>query len=172
MRFRRAATLLALGSLLPVSGTGLAWEVPGYFSSDNVEHVAHIPLNTDGAGARIVGEYLYLTTSRDLKIYDVSDAEAPQLAGELVLPQMPYFAEEDVDTNGEILLIDGPNGQLSRLYVIDVEDKADPKIVGELQGRGTDQHTFTCVLDCTWAYGSRGAVIDLRDPSRPRYAGD
>lgn len=163
--------LLALGLS---SGTelGVAQTDAGYFASDNVEHVAHIPLNSDSAGARVVGSFLYLTTSRDLKIYDVSDPEVPRLAGELLLPQMPYFVEEDVDTNGKILLIDGPNGPLSRLYVIDVEDKSDPAIIGELRGEGTDQHTFTCVLDCKWVYGSRGAVIDLRDPTRPRYAGD
>lgn len=171
MRHAIAVGLLSLGSL---SGAelGIAQIGPGYFASDNVEHVAHIPLNNDSPGARVVNDYLYLTTSRDLRIYDVSDAEAPRLAGELLLPQMPYFAEEDVDTNGKILLIDGPNGPLSRLYIIDVEDKSDPTIIGELRGEGADQHTFTCVLDCKWAYGSRGAVIDLRDPTRPRYEGD
>lgn len=163
--------LLSLG-LLSGSQLGIAQPGPGYFASENVEHVLHIPLNNDSPGARIVRDHLYLTTSRDLRIYDVSDAEAPRLTGELLLPQMPYFAEEDVDTNGKILLIDGPNGPLSRLYIIDVENKSDPMIIGELRGEGADQHTFTCVLDCTWAYGSRGAVIDLRDPTRPRYASD
>lgn len=171
MRLGIAVTLLSL-ALSASAETGSAQVGPGYFASTNVEHVAHIPLNNDSAGARIVQDHLYLTTSRDLRIYDISDPVAPRLVGELVLPQLPYFAEEDVDTNGNILLIDGPNGELARLYVIDVEDKSNPTVIGELRGEGADQHTFTCVLDCKWAYGSRGAVVDLRDPSEPRYAGD
>lgn len=31
--------------------------------------------------------------------------------------------------------------------------------------------TMTCILDCRWAYGSRGTILDLRNPSRPRLAG-
>lgn len=170
-RLKAVATLLLAGISLG-EPAGARDEVPPYFASDNVEHVAHIPLNNDSAGARVVEGYLYITTSRDLKIYDLGEPAAPVLAGELILPQLPYFAEEDVDTNGEILLIDGPNGPLSRLYVIDVEDKSNPTIVGEMGGAGADQHTFSCILDCSWAYGSRGAVVDLRDPTRPRHVAD
>jgi hypothetical protein len=32
-------------------------------------------------------------------------------------------------------------------------------------------HTFSCVLGCTWAYGSRGSIVDLRDPAHPKVAG-
>jgi hypothetical protein len=28
------------------------------------------------------------------------------------------------------------------------------------------------VLDCTWAYGSAGVIVDLRDPTAPKVAGD
>lgn len=155
------ALLLLAASSLPTAGVGRAQENPVFFASENVEHLAHIPLNNDSPGARILGDYLYLTTSRDLRIYDISDAEAPQLAGELVLPQTPYLAQEDVDTNGEILLI-GAN-------VIDVEDKSAPKIIGS---HGANEHTISCVLDCKWAYGAGGAIVDLRDPTRPKLVGD
>src|SRR5688572_29338076 len=77
---------------------------PGYFASDNVEFVAHVPLNNDSAGAKLVGDYFYITSSRGLLIYDVTDPVAPALTGFLPLLQQPYFAEEDPDTNGEILL--------------------------------------------------------------------
>lgn len=93
---------------------------------------------------------MYITTSRALTIYNLKDPEAPERMGTVVLPQDPYFAEEDVDTNGKILLI----GTLMSLYVIDVEDKSNPKIIGQLEG--ADQHTISCVLDCTYAYGSDG----------------
>lgn len=51
-----------------------------------------------------------------------------------------------------------------------MRDKALPALAGRLAG--TDEHTITCVLDCTWAYGSGGAIVDLRQPSAPRLAGD
>ena len=53
--------------------------------------------------------------------------------------------------------------------VYDVSDKANPALVGRLAG--VDQHTMRCVLDCTWVYGSEGAIIDLRDPTEPKLAG-
>jgi hypothetical protein len=162
--------LLVVLAALPLAPAVAGEPPPGYFMSPNVHHVAHIPLNNDSAGARILGDHLYITTSRDLKIYDVSSPESPREVGSLLLPQMPYFAEEDVDTNGRILLVDGPNGPAATLNVIDVEDETNPRVIGTLEG--LDQHTFSCVLDCRWAYGSRGAVVDLRDPAHPDLAGD
>lgn len=138
----------------------------GGFASDNVEHVTHIPLNLDSAGARLVDGYFYITTSNGLTIYDVSEPESPQRLGFLPMPQQPYFAEEDVDTNGRILLISTFNG----LNVVDVEDKSNPVVIGEVSG--LDEHTFSCVLDCKWAYGSEGAIVDLRDPSEPKQVGN
>lgn len=140
--------------------------IPVYFASDNVEYVGYVPLENDTAGARVVGKYLYITTSRGLTIYDLSDPESPQRLGSTVLFQEPYFAEEDVDTNGEILLI----GALGTLHVIDVEDKSNPTVIAELDG--ADEHTISCVLDCTWAYGSGGVIVDLRNPTKPKIAGD
>ncbi len=137
---------------------------PGYFASDNVSWVTNIPIETDSPGARIVGKYLYITTARNLSIYDISTPESPQLTGFLPMPQVPQFAEEDVDTNGKILLI----GTFGTLYVIDVEDKSNPTTIGEV---ATDAHTFSCVLNCRWAYGSDGQVVDLRDPTAPEEVG-
>lgn len=138
---------------------------PGGLASDNVEWLKHLPFDIDTAGARIVGDYFYITNSRGLSIYDLTDPLNPALQGVLPLPQTPYLAEEDVDTNGEILLI----SSISSLYVIDVEDKTNPQIIGELSG--AEQHTWSCVLDCTWAYGSGGMIADLRDPTAPTAAG-
>ncbi len=173
IRSRRTRTILA-GLLVtaaalaaPASAAELDGPGPGYFASDNVEWVTNIPIETDSAGAQLVGKYLYITTSRDLTIYDVSDPENPQRRGFLVLPQQPYFAEEDVDTNGKILLI---GTYVDTLYVIDVEDKSNPTVIGELDG--ADQHTWSCVLSCKWAYGSEGLIADLRDPAAPKLAGD
>ena len=155
----------------PIPGT----PAPGYFATDNVEWLLNIPINTDSAGARIHGSFLYVTEDRGLTIYDISDPELPLWQSFTPLPQMPYWTEEDVDTNGKILLIgsygdltDGID-QLNKVSVIDVTDKTAPEIIGEVQG--ADNHTISCVLDCTWAYGSGGTIVDLRDPTQPKIAG-
>ena len=160
-RWSRLALLLSLGLLLQGPQVDVAQGIPVFFASENVEYLAHIPLNYDSPGARIVGDYLYLTTSRDLRIYDISEPANPQLTGELSFSQSPYFAQEDVDTNGEILLIGGS--------VINVEDKSAPKIIGTHRA---PSHTITCVLDCKWAYAANGLIVDLRDPAHPAVVGD
>lgn len=136
----------------------------GGLSSDNVEFVKNFPQHTDTAGARKVGNYFYITTERDLTIYDVTTPEDPVEVGSLVLPEpgQPVFTEEDPDTNGKILLIS--NGDV--LMVIDVTDKTNPTVLSTLDG--ADNHTVSCILDCTWAYGSEGLIVDLRDPAEPR----
>ncbi len=139
---------------------------PGYFASVNIEYVGYVPLENDTSGARIVGKFLYITNSRSLTIYDLSDPVAPKRLGTVVIAQDPYFAEEDVDTNGKILLV----GSLGTLNVVDVEDKSNPKVIGTLDG--ADQHTITCVLDCKYGYGSEGIIVDLRDPTKPKAVGN
>jgi hypothetical protein len=135
----------------------------GGYSSDNVEFVKNFPQHTDSAGGRKVGDFFYITTERDLTIYDVTEPADPQEVGSLVLPELgqPVFTEEDPDTNGEILLVS--NGGV--LMVIDVSDKTAPALLSTLDD--ADDHTVSCVLDCTWAYGSEGTIVDLRDPASP-----
>jgi len=149
-----------------------AFAVPGHaapppgFASSNIEFLGNVPLHADTAGARIRDGYLYVTSSHELTIYDIADPVNPKPVSTLPIPQQPYFAEEDVDTNGKVLLI----GTLQSLLVIDVRDKTLPKLTGVLQGG--DSHTITCVLDCTWSYASYGQIVDLRDPANPRAVGD
>lgn len=40
-------------------------------------------MHADGVGARIVGKYMYLTTERDLTIYDISKPAAPERLGHM-----------------------------------------------------------------------------------------
>src|SRR5688500_2749186 len=170
--FKRALTA-ALTCLLLGAGIASASPLvvgppgPGYFASDNVEFVGHVPLNNDSAGGKVVGDYFYITSSRGLLIYDVSDPVAPAMVGRLPLLQQPYFAEEDPDTNGKILLVGGFDGVLN---VISVEDKTNPQVIGQLADG--DAHTTSCVLNCKWAYNDDGQIIDLRDPTAPKIAGD
>ena len=158
------AGLVGLLTPAPASGTG--------FASDNVTHVKTVPVEAGYAtGGRLVGGHFYVAGLKSFSIYDVSDAENPQLLS--ITPHLGSFPTEDVDTNGKILLIQDESGVgRSRggvLHVYDVEDKAAPKKVGELAG--VNSHTFSCVLKCRYAYGSRGHIVDLKDPSQPKLVG-
>ncbi len=123
----------------------------------NVEWVGTVPLTNDSAGGRKFGNHFYLTSSTALHIFDVTNPTSPVRTGLLQFPQSPQFAQEDPDTNGKILLISNS--------VIDVSNKADPRIIGT---HDAASHTITCVLDCTWAYASNGRIVDLRNPAKPR----
>ena len=138
-----------------------------YFASDNIDYIDHIPLQNDTAGARILGKYMYVTTSRELSIYDLSNPLRPKRVGSTFSPQLPYFPQEDVDTNGKIVLVGSINGTLN---VINVEDKTNPQVVGRVDGGAG--HTNTCLLDCTYSYGAEGQVVDLRDPANPTLIGN
>ena len=173
-----AVLALLLGSVPTAGAASLASEIgPGYIATDNVEWLGNIPVNTDSAGGRLVDGFFYITDDRGLTIYDVSNPEAPQRAGFAPVPQGAYYVEEDLDTNGKIALIGSygdlspaDDGPLNRLVVVDVEDKANPTVVGEIEG--VDSHTVSCVLDCTYAYNSDGRIIDLTDPAAPKLAGN
>ena len=160
----RLALLLATATLLAAAPAASAQAPLGGVTSDNVEYVKNFASHADSSGARLKDGYFYITTERDLSIYDVEDAENPVRVGHMYLdsPGRPVFTEEDPDTNGRILLI--WNGD--ELQVVDVSDKTAPEVIGRVAG--PDQHTVSCILDCTWAYGSEGAIVDLRDPKAPR----
>ncbi|MGH2695062.1 MAG: LVIVD repeat-containing protein [Actinomycetota bacterium] len=144
----------------------------GGISSNNVEFIRHIPISIDGVGGRVVGKWFYTNDQNKIMIFDISKPEDPQLTGVLPMPQEWLFSREDLDTNGEILIMPNTAGAgsvppdgLGTLYVIDVEDKSNPQIVGTAPG---GQHTQSCILDCRWAYGSDGAIHDLRNPAKPK----
>lgn len=160
-----AATAAAIAgvSLLAGAVPASAGVTAAGVTSDNVTHVRNLSQHADTSGARLVGNYFYITTGRDLTIYDVSTPENPKPVGDLRLPQVaePTIPEEDVDTNGRILLVE--NGDT--LSVIDVTDKSDPEVLSQVPDAAV--HTITCVLDCKYAYGENGKIFDLTDPTRP-----
>ncbi len=175
-RARSAAGLVALAGLTGLSGGVVAAPAigPGYFATDNVGWVSNIPLNADSAGGKIVGKTLYVTDDRGLTTYDISVPSAPRPLGFLPVPQQPYAPEEDVDTNGRVLVIGAPwtdtGGPLGKLNVIDVRDPARPTITATVDG--ADAHTVTCVLDCRFAWLNSGDIVDLRNLEAPRIAGN
>ncbi|MDQ3964200.1 MAG: hypothetical protein M3277_09875 [Actinomycetota bacterium] len=160
-----AATLAVLGTMV-LSTTAPAAPSQGGLASDNVTYVTTIPFDAGGAtGARVYGKHLYVGGARGFSIYDVSDPLAPEL---LSYTPGAAFPAEDIDTNGEILLFQ--DQQLRhRLHVYNVENKTSPQQLAEVTG--VNDHTFTCVFACRYAYGAGGTIFDLRDPAAPEWVG-
>ena len=167
------AVVMMATSFMAVPATG--GPTPGGLATDNIEHVRHIPIAQNGVGGRLIGKYFYMNDQNKVMVFDVSDPLDPQMIGQVLMPQEWQFSREDLDGNGEILVVpntvsasnDGnPTPSANAVYIIDVEDKTNPQIISKVVGAA--QHTFSCVLDCTWAYGSSGNIIDLRDPAKPK----
>jgi hypothetical protein len=122
----------------------------------------------------IQGKWMYLTSWKNLSIYDITNPESPALVGYspwgspatgAQAGDSPFqFENENVATNGKILLM-SESLPGSVLHVWDVEDKTNPVEIAALDGAG--DHTMTCILHCRWAYGSDGTIIDLKDPAKP-----
>ena len=162
---RAAVAAIVLAGVAPVAAA--APDDAGV-TSPNVRYVATIPFDAGLAtGARLLGKHLYVAGSKSFAIYDVGDPLLPKLLS--MTPVGFNFPSEDVDTNGAILLLNDEQTVSGELQVWDVRDKTAPKKLATLANMR--DHTFSCVLRCTWAYGSRGSIVDLRDPAKPRLAG-
>ena len=162
-----AAPLLLAGLLAPA---GAAPTVGG-FASDNVEFVGHIPFETaTSTGVSIQGRYMYLTSWKNISIYDISDPTNPELQG-TPYPVGFWFENEDVEVtpDGDFLFF-SESLPGDALHVVSVEDKTNIQPVAELAGAG--DHTFSCILKCKWGYGSDGTIVDLRDPANPKLAAE
>jgi hypothetical protein len=167
----------ALLRLLGVPG-GPAAASPG-FSSDNVEWLGVRPQHTGSSGGKLVGDYYYVTDPRGVYIYDVSTPASPELVGSLLAAQSTthvVFAQEEPDTNGKILLVNAlhPSGGGAPpangwLLVIDVSEKSSPTVIGSLN---IYDHTWTCFLNCRYAIGRTGHIVDLTDPAEPERIAD
>ena len=175
---------LLLGSALPAAahpGVTLDPTLPTdltHASTNNVEYLGRFPEHTGTAGGQpsADGTKFYLTDPRGVYVYDTTTPESPDLLGSLTLYQTgtgAALAQEDPNSNGEILLVDGsptPHGT-AKLHVIDVSDPANLKVASTVD---VTDHTWNCVSgidaqgeqnSCAYAYGRTGHIVDLRDPA-------
>jgi hypothetical protein len=148
------------------------------FSSDNVEFVKNLREVGDGVGATIIPDkmLMFVTSTTGLTIYDIKDAENPVRLGVMTLNV--EFENEEVPTNGKILGISADtfcvvpdpggfqNSGTSCLTLYDVSDPSNVKLITNIPDAG--DHTSTCVLDCTYFYGSSGTIVDARDPAKAK----
>ena len=114
-------------------------------------------------GANIRGDYLYLTSWKNISIYNISKPLQPRLTD--TLPIGFKFENENVATNGKILLF-SESLPGDALHIYNVSDKTNIREISTVEGAG--DHTTTCIMDCKWAYGSDGSITDLRDPRNPK----
>ena len=175
-----ALLMITSGQLTQASTLGLpddAEPSAGGWTSGNVEWVKNLLISQNGVGGRVVGDYFYANDQNKIMIFDIKDPVNPVQVGQLPMPQEWELSREDIDTNGEIMVVpntlvasaDGtPRASANALYIVSVEDKTNPVIISTLVGAA--QHTFSCILDCTWAYGSDGNIVDLRNPAKPKLA--
>jgi hypothetical protein len=163
-------TAQALGTTLAPDGTPL--------SSDNVSLVTTIPGSY--AGMRIVGTKAFATGWDGVTELDISNPAQPVPAAFLPLP---HFENEDVDSDGKIVLVSNDRESKSKggfLYVIDARtpNVLKPLAVLSLNDLNTDLrgpgHIANCVggtSGCRWAWLTGGRkiwVVDLRDPADPK----
>ncbi|MEA2274287.1 MAG: hypothetical protein QOI98_2995 [Solirubrobacteraceae bacterium] len=182
---RRARTLVAAvaaGLLMASAAASIASAQdhvgPDYVSSKNLDLVARIKTPGDGVGARLLGNYLYVTSTKSLDIYDIkTDPEHPRQVGLEALDV--EFENEEVPTNGKLLGISGEigcrdlaimlQGGGNCLSLYDVSDPANVKYLTSVGGAG--DHTSTCLFDCKWFWGSYGSLTDAHDPAHATLVG-
>jgi hypothetical protein len=172
-----AAVALTTAPLAAANQTG-----PDWVSSDNVEYLGSIKQDVGlTTGAKVVGDRLYVTSGKNITIYDVSKPETPQTLGSMKVNTA--WENEEVPTNGKVLAVASDfysvtASCLSALQVtgcvqfFDVRDPANIKEVGSIP---VANHTAECVLDCQWFYGRAGTIIDARgilDGRPPKVAGN
>jgi hypothetical protein len=177
-----AAPAVAAGQDIPIVGG----EKP--LISNNVEPLATLPI-PHPIGARFRDNFMYVTTTEGLTVYDITNPELPVPVGALPLP---HFENEDVDLGGNILLVSNdPSEGVGVLYVIDISNPRLPVLKSALptgfvttgipgifpdllppepQDDGIG-HTASCIQGCKFAYlagtGAGIDIIDLRDPANP-----
>ena len=165
--FAIALCVSLIGGAYPANGDEIIVE------SKNFELVTNVPIGGIAVGGQVVGDtYFVLSWQTGLRSYDVSDPENPVELDHL--PEVNHNENEDLATNGEILLLSKFNraDPVNHLAVVDVSDPADMKVISTLPLAGS--HTLECLYDCKWAYGSGskqasdGIIVDLRDPKNPK----
>jgi len=161
----------------PAAGQGLPAEQP-LAASPNVHLLGHIP--GTAAGMNFKGHYAYVTGWGGVTVLDITQADAPKVAG--VLP-LPHFENEDVDLCGNTLIVVNDREAKdigSVMYVIDISQAASPSIAAVLplgltgSGRGSGHIANFVKADCTQAWidgGDHVEVVDLTNPRAPKSLG-
>jgi hypothetical protein len=181
MRLTLATAVLALAlSAAPVALADQSG--PDWVSSDNVEYLGSLKQDVGlTTGAKVVGDRLFVTSGKNITIYDISKPEAPQTLGSMKVNVA--WENEEVPTNGKVLAVASdfyaatPSCAASLAVdgCVQFFDVRDPSNITEVGAVPVANHTAECVLDCQWFYGRAGSIIDARgilDGRPPQVVGD
>ena len=151
--------------------------------SKNVEYLGSIQQDVGlTTGAKVIGDRLFVTSGKNISIYDISDPATPKPLGGMKVNVA--WENEEVPTNGKVLAVASdfysvgvpecvaamaPDGCVQ---FFDVRDPANIKQVGTIP---IANHTAECALDCQYFYGKAGTIIDARgilDGTPPKVIGN
>jgi hypothetical protein len=181
---RPAAAQLALPEppqLPDVTGTTPA--LADGVMSDNVEYLGSIKQDVGlTTGAKVIGDRMFVTSGKNISIYDISDPARPRALGGMAVNVA--WENEEVPTNGKLLAVASDfysvgvpecvaaGAATGCVQLFDVRDPAHMRQVGTIP---VANHTAECVLDCRWIYGRAGTIIDARgvlDGRKPTVVGN
>ena len=179
MRALAAAIFMTLFIAAPASAATL----PDAVMSPNVEYLGSIQQDVGlTAGAKVIGDRMFVTSGKNISIYDISNPATPQPLG--AMTANVTWENEEVPTNGKLLVVAsdfyavGDADCVAALAVdgcvqfFDVRDPANVKKVATIP---IANHTAECVLDCQYIYGQSGTIIDARgvlDGTPPKVVGN
>ena len=163
------AALTVGAAVAPAGAEPPAPPLPDAVMSDNVEYLGSIKQDVGlTAGAKVVGDRLFVTSGKNISIYDITHPAQPQELGQLKVNVA--WENEEVPTNGRVLAVASDfysvdPGCASKAAVdgcvqfFDVRHPANIKRVGTVP---IANHTAECALDCKFFYGRAGTIIDAR----------
>ena len=175
LRARRTVTTsvvaAVIASVFVALPTSSAEPGPGGFTSDNVTWVANIPLDAPAIGGRVISvkgqRRFYVSGTKGLSIYDVSNPELPLLLGTLANPHWENESVAVSDDGGTVVLTSDPGfGQPPVTYVVDATLVTAPHVVSVIP---EGAHTVTCAnTACSHIYSDVGWVYDISERAAPR----
>jgi hypothetical protein len=169
-----AAASPAAAQELPVpqlpDATGVVPPGPDAVMSDNVEYLGSLKQDVGlTTGAKVIGDRMFVTSGKNISIYDISDPAKPVNLGGM--KTNVAWENEEVPTNGKVLAVASDfysvgvpecvaaGAATGCVQLFDVRDPASIKQVGVIP---IANHTAECVLDCQYFYGRAGTIIDAR----------
>jgi hypothetical protein len=170
MRSLRAALLATLSLLSAAVPASAAPPLPDAVMSTNVEYLGSIKQDVGlTTGAKIVGSRMFVTSGKNISIYDISDPAAPRPLG--AMKANIAWENEEVPTNGKVLAVASdfysvgvPEcvAALAPAGCVQFFDVRDPSNIKQVGTIPIANHTAECVLDCQYFYGRAGTIIDAR----------
>jgi hypothetical protein len=170
MRLLRAALLATISMLGLAAPASAASPPPDAVMSSNVEYLGSIKQDVGlTTGAKIVGKRMFVTSGRNISIYDISNPASPQPLG--AMKTNIAWENEEVPTNGKVLAVASdfysvgvPEcvAALAATGCVQFFDVRDPRNIKQVGTIPIANHTAECVLDCRYFYGRAGTIIDAR----------